>query len=182
MIWIWKTLKKSGGPSRSQTKIIRPPLEVIDSLRLFHPQTWRNKSFLHQKYVLEGFSIRQIAELVVSSKEAVKTEILKQGIPLRKKSQHHGRPAQTKFGQRVADSVKPMKTEGLSLRAIARCLDLMKIPTKMRGKKWHPEMVKRILDDDQKWKISSSDPTCNCPTELTPGITERLTRSARCPI
>ncbi|MBT4792006.1 MAG: hypothetical protein HON90_10575, partial [Halobacteriovoraceae bacterium] len=34
----------------------------------------------------------------------------------------------------------------LSLRAIARCLDEMKVPTKQRGKKWHPEMVRRILD------------------------------------
>ncbi len=79
---------------------------------------------------------------------------------MREKSQHHGRPAQLKFGQRVikdllidhkseqrvVDSIRQMKDEGLSLRAIARCLDQMKVPTKMRGKKWHPEMVKRILD------------------------------------
>jgi hypothetical protein len=153
-------LKKSGGLSRSQSIHARPPLEVIDSLRLFEPQTWRNKSFLQQKYVQEGLSIRQIAEQVVSSKEAVRTEILRQGIPLREKSQHHGRPAQLKFGQRVmkdqlidhkseqrvVDSIRQMKDEGLSLRAISRCLDQMKVPTKMRGKKWHPEMVKRILD------------------------------------
>lgn len=87
---------------------------------------------------------------------------MSQGIPLRVKSQHHGRPAQSKFGQRVikdqliehkaekrvVDSVIQMKAEGLSLRAIARCLDQMKIPTKMKGKKWHPEMVKRILNEE----------------------------------
>jgi len=141
---------------------MRPPLEVIDTLRLFEPQTWRNKSFLHQKYAQEGLSILQIATLVASSKEAVRTEILKQGIVLRSKSQHHGNPAQARFGrrvikgsviehkteQRVVDSVRQMKDEGLSLRAIARCLDQMKVPTKMKGKKWHPEMVKRILDSD----------------------------------
>ena len=38
-----------------------------------------------------------------------------------------------------------MKQEGLGLRAIARCLEQMKVPTKSQGKKWHPEMVKRIL-------------------------------------
>jgi hypothetical protein len=80
------------------------------------------------------------------------------------------------------NSIKQMKAEGLSLRAIARCLDLMKVPTKMRGKKWHPEMVKRILDDDQKRKISSNVSTCNCLTESRPGITERLTMSVRCPV
>lgn len=109
---------------------------------------------------MESLSIRQIAEQVISSKEAVRAEILRQGIPLREKSQHHGRPAQLKFGQRVikdnliehkteqraVESIRQMKAEGLSLRAISRCLDQMKVPTKMRGKKWHPEMVKRILD------------------------------------
>lgn len=153
---------ESGGPSRSQTKQLFPPLEVIDSIKLFEPQTWRNKSFLHQKYVLEGLSIRQIAELIVSSKEGVRAEILRQGIPLRKKSQHHGHPAQPRFGRRVIkgtviehkaerrviDSVRQMKDEGLSLRAIARCLDQMKVPTKSQGKKWHPEMVKRILENN----------------------------------
>lgn len=135
-------------------------MEVIDSLRLFEPSAWRNQSFLHQKYVQEGLSLRQIANIVVSSKEGVRAEILRQGIQIREKSQHHGRPAQPKFGlrltrnklvehkaeQRVVDSIIQMKAEGLSLRAIARCLDQMKVPTKSQGKKWHPEMVKRILD------------------------------------
>lgn len=52
-----------------------------------------------------------------------------------------------KTEQRVIDAIRQMKDEGLSLRAIARCLDGMKVPTKNRGKKWHPEMVKRILDN-----------------------------------
>jgi hypothetical protein len=34
-----------------------------------------------------------------------------------------------------------MKEEGLSLKAIARCLDQMK------GKKWHPEMIKRNFEN-----------------------------------
>lgn len=38
-----------------------------------------------------------------------------------------------------------MRDEGLSLRAIARCHDEMKVPTKNRGVKWHPEMIRRII-------------------------------------
>jgi hypothetical protein len=38
-----------------------------------------------------------------------------------------------------------MKEEGLGLRAITRCLNEMKLPTKNQGTKWHPEMVKRAL-------------------------------------
>ncbi len=95
----------------------------------------------------------------MSSKETVRKEILKANIEIRGKSHHHGNPSQVKYGQRfnkeklvenkteqrTIDAVRRMKGEGLSLRAIARCLDDMKIPTKNRGKKWHPEMVKRIL-------------------------------------
>ena len=104
------------------------------------PQTWKNKSFLHQKYVLEGLSVRQIANLVVSSKELVWSELKKADILLRGKFNHHGRPAQPKFGrkvingresehkteQRIIDVINQMKGEGLSLRAIARCLDQIK--------------------------------------------------------
>ena len=154
-------MNKSGGLSGSQSKLTYPPLEVVDSLRLFYPQTWRNKSFLQQKYVQEGLSVRQIADLVISSKELVRSELKREGIPLRNESNHHGRPAQAKFGRkvikgreadhkaerRVVEAISQMKGEGLSLRAIARCLDQMRVPTKNQGKKWHPEMVKRILEE-----------------------------------
>ena len=155
---------ENGGLSASQSTQTCPPLEVIDTIKLFEPQTWKHQSFLQQKYVMEGLSIRQIALEVTSSKEAVRQELLKAKIPLRDKSQHHGNPSQAKFGQRVIkrklvphkteqriiESIWQMKAEGLSLRAIARCLDQMKIPTKSQGKKWHPEMVKRIIEDHQE--------------------------------
>lgn len=95
----------------------------------------------------------------MSSKQTVRKELLKANIKLRGKSHHNGNPSQVKFGQRVVkkklidhkveqrviDAVRRMRDEGLSLRAIARCLDEMKVPTKQQGKKWHPEMVKRII-------------------------------------
>ncbi len=74
--------------------------------------------------------------------------------------QPHGRQSQPRYGQkkvegkvayhrteqRVINAVREMRANGLTLRAIASCLGEMKIPTKCRGKKWHPEMVKRILE------------------------------------
>lgn len=109
--------------------------------------------------MVERHSIRQIAIIVMSSKHSVRKELIKYNIEIRGSSYHHGNPSMVKFGQRkvngsliinkteqrTINAVRRMKDEGLSLRAIARCLDDMKIPTKNRGKKWHPEMVKRIL-------------------------------------
>jgi hypothetical protein len=95
----------------------------------------------------------------MSSKQTVRKELLRANIKLRGRSHHNGNPSQARFGQRVVkrklvehkteqrvvDSVLRMKKEGLGLRAIARCLDEMKVPTKQQGRRWHPEMVKRIL-------------------------------------
>ena len=133
--------------------------QLVDFIIVQEDQNWKNKGFLQQKYVSEGLSLRQIAAEVSSSKQTVCKNLKLFGIPLRNKSHHHGNPSQERFGQRIVknslidhqheqrviESVRRMKDEGLGLRAIARCLDELKIPTKNRGKKWHPEMVKRVL-------------------------------------
>jgi hypothetical protein len=110
--------------------------------------------------VVEGLSLAQIADQIFSSKEAVRSGLLAAGIPVREPNiPHNGRQSQPRFGQRrikgktveqkterrVIDAIREMYANGLPLRAIARCLDQMQISTKCRGKKWHPEMIKRIL-------------------------------------
>lgn len=47
---------------------------------------------------------------------------------------------------RVIGMIKHLRLEGLTYRKIAEILTEMKIPTKKRGQKWHPEMVRRILE------------------------------------
>ena len=39
-----------------------------------------------------------------------------------------------------------MRESGMSLRQIADFLSAIGVPTKKRGKKWHPQMIKRILE------------------------------------
>lgn len=81
------------------------------------------------------------------------------GIQLREKNKPHGRQSQPRFGQRrvngqvtefkkeqkTIQSVKQMWSQGLSLRQIAKNLSALGVATKCNGKKWHPEMVRRIL-------------------------------------
>jgi len=57
-----------------------------------------------------------------------------------------GKAVDHKAEKRVVETVKMLKADGMSLRKIAKILDQMKIPTKCRGKSWHPEMVKRVLN------------------------------------
>ena len=82
------------------------------------------------------------------------------GISVREPHLHHGHISQPRFGdkirkekvvphqteQRVIAAAMSLKAEGLSLRKIAAVLDQMKIPTKEQGRKWHPEMVRRVLE------------------------------------
>jgi hypothetical protein len=48
--------------------------------------------------------------------------------------------------QAVLASVKRMVGEGLSYRKICEFLTGVGVPTKRRGKGWHPEMIRRMLD------------------------------------
>ncbi len=118
--------------------------------------------FLHQKYMVEMLSIGQISKLIGSSKDAVRHGLARHNIAIREKSQHHGHPAQAKYGQRVikgriiefkveqrvVTAVREMHAQGLKLRQIAKVLDQMGISTKCRGKKWHPQMIKRIIENE----------------------------------
>ena len=165
--WIYQRLKekslyleKIGGASALSSVIDVPRLEVSDFSPFVHTSLFKNKEFLQQKYVAEGLSIAQIAEQIVSSKEAVRKALVRFCLPIRQACLPHGRPAQPRFGlsyrrqalinykpeQRVIDTIVELKSQGMSLRQIARTLSKLKIPTKLSGVAWHPMMVKRVLN------------------------------------
>lgn len=115
------------------------------------------KSFLHQKYEQEGLSLRQIADLKMSSKSIVRDALIHFGIELRGKGSGETNPrfGRRKIGNRtvahraearVIDIISKMELEGMSLRAIARILNEMKVPTKKPGSKWHHHTVKSVLN------------------------------------
>jgi hypothetical protein len=130
---------------------------IVSGIRTLPPTL--NKTVLHQKYVLEGCSLRQIAHEISSSKTGVRQALIRFGIPLRGQGKNPRRTHAVRFGMRVVkgsvvdyvgelrtiDSILRMKCEGLSNCAIARVLTEMRIPTKQRGQRWHPETVRQIL-------------------------------------
>lgn len=142
-------------------KLFSSSIHLIGTTDFFAIPQYKNKFFLTQKYIEEGYSARQIAKEIFSSKSTVTAALAKFDIPIREPHLPHGHLSQPKFGkqirkgkavvhlieQRVIETVRKLKEEGLSLRKIAEVLDQMKVPTKERGKRWHPEMVRRILLD-----------------------------------
>ena len=118
-----------------------------------------NKVVLHQKYVVERLSIRQIAAKFASSKTAIRNALIASDIPLRErwKNPHRlhnlpfgkklwrGRVIDYKREQEVINSILKMHGDRFSNTAIAHALTAMKSPTKKRRSKWHPEMVRQIV-------------------------------------
>jgi hypothetical protein len=137
-----------------------PPLEMTNIIEFPVTPKLKDQAFLHQKYVVEGLSTSQIAEQISSSKTAVASALKRLGVALRYPHLPHGHPAQPKFGrrlrrgrvalfpkeERVVGAVAELRSQGLSLRQIARVMSQMKVPTKCNGQAWHPEMVRRVLE------------------------------------
>lgn len=88
--------------------------------------------------------------------------LIRFGIDPRAAHKPHGRPSQPRFGQRmvhgaaatnqteqrVIKAILELKAQGMGFRQIARTMTQLKIPTKCRGKAWHPQMVARILTSE----------------------------------
>ena len=134
--------------------------KLQDFLEFRIRKLYRDPIFLHQKYVVEGLSITQVAMQIFSSKEAVRKGLLRAGISIREPHDAHGNLSQTRYGERVIKGrtvrlkveeqiisvIKDLRVRGFSLREIGRTLTKMRVPTKCRGKAWHPQMIARILN------------------------------------
>ncbi len=123
-----------------------------------------NPAVLHQKYAVERLSVRQVAELIGSSKTAVLDGLRRFKIPIRDSHQPHGRPANPPYGYqlvrgRLVEHPREKKTiqmikkmylrQGLSLNAIAKALTRDGVPTKKGKVTWHHEMVRSILKKER---------------------------------
>jgi len=147
------------GRSRAIAKNLAVLKTTIKST-LLKPKPFRDKFLLHQKYIVEGLSTRQIAELFFSCKNTVKRYLEKYGIPIREESKHHGRNSVIKFGerrlhgkviqnrteQRTINAILKMSERGMTGYEIAEFLNTMKVLTKQKGKRWHYQTVRKILD------------------------------------
>ena len=116
-----------------QSKHICPPLSIVDNVNYSRPESWKNQFVLRHNYVELGLSVKQIADKFLSSKETIRKYLKLYEISLREKSQHHGNPAQVKFGQklrkgepsrsqaRAASRYKYKANEGRGLESEGNC-------------------------------------------------------------
>lgn len=154
--------EKLAGPSATGRKVSSMDAHtayLIDIIDFAYLKLWKEKDFLHQKYVIEGFSIAQISRQILSSRAAVRDGLSEFGIACLQRGRPGKRPAQVAYGHRMVNGellqhegeqavisvIQKMAGKGTSLREICEYLSMMRVPTKRRGIRWHPEMVRRIL-------------------------------------
>ena len=146
-----------GGGKLTKGQLFSSTPYVIDFIELKENKTTLNKSFLHQKFILEHLSYDKIASLTGYSRTTIKTHLKKYN--LHKDGSARSRKHNVSFGKKIQkgnslpfkselktiETIKKLHSEGLSSNAIARVLDSMKIPTKKKTKNWHHHTIITIL-------------------------------------
>jgi hypothetical protein len=144
---------------RTVASFSQPKSHLVETIDFIHSPLWKSRTFLEEKYVKKGRSIAQIAAETLSSKSAVRGALLGFGFKLKRQGKPGLCPAQVPYGyrrldgllaphlreQRVIQSVRKMSKDGLSYRQICDFLTSVGVPTKNQGKRWQPEMIRRLL-------------------------------------
>jgi hypothetical protein len=137
-----------------------PPLQVTKSIQVSKPKLYRDRDFLHQKYVVERLSIKEISAEIFSSRTAVSSGLKRFGIPIRENDIAHKNRSQLRYGeawrkrqvvayrreQENIEKMRQLRSQGFSYWKIADVFNSMKIPTKTGRGRWHARAIQNILD------------------------------------
>lgn len=144
------SLKPVNFPQPQVPKIV--PFSISD--------TYKNPAFLHQKYVAERLSTKEISRLIFSSRSTVSKYLKKYGIPIRPQDQHHRTRSQLRFGEAWRNrkvvahrkelatlrKIQKLRQNGMSFWKIADVLNALGTRTKTRRGKWHARYVQKVLN------------------------------------
>jgi len=136
-----------------------PPAQIVMFSSILSDPSFKNKSFLHQKYVVEGLTCGEIADQIFSARTTILKYLKLHGIPVRETGTNQKRKRGLGYGQKVQcrhienhqreqENIKKMRElrdKGYSYWKIAEVFNTLKIPTKTRKGKWHAKTIQQIL-------------------------------------
>lgn len=136
---------------------------LYDTFEFNFSPLYADKDYLEEKYIKEGLSTSQIARENDCAKSTITRHLKKHGIPLREPHKNHSNHAIVPYGkrrvksetveykkeQKVIDAIFIMREYELSLRQIVKVLSCLGVPTKIQNRTWHPEMIRRILEQNK---------------------------------
>lgn len=144
--------EKAGGPKVPQLELLHSSPKLTDIIYIPEDRPYWNPAALHQKYIVELATMAQIAKEFFRSKGAVRSALIRAGIPIRKGIRTtgygvkavKGRPVGAGAEQKVIDTIVELRDGGMSFDKIAHFLTKMGVPTKTRRKKWNGGCVRVI--------------------------------------
>ena len=136
-----------------------PPENISMFSSTLGDSPYKCKSFLHQKYAVEGLTCGEIAKQIFSARTTVLKYLKLHGIPVRDVGVNQKRKRGLSYGDKVQkrsvvehqreleyiSKMKDLRERGFSYWKIAEILNTMKVPTKTRRGKWHAGTVHNIL-------------------------------------
>ena len=153
---------ENGEPSLDNTYTPSATEHFISDFIEFQVKPWfRNVDFLRQKYLEEGLSTQQIADLVGSARSTVSRNLKAFKIRLRSEDEarklhkvrvpygqrlENGKAVPCKSEQEVITMIKNLRDKEMGLQAIADFLNATGIKTKTRKAKWQAATVWYILN------------------------------------
>lgn len=146
----------NGGLTEPSYEPSFPNSYLTDTIKFIFKKPTLEKSFLHEKYVVEGFSSKEIADLTFSSRPSISRLLIKHEFPIKKytrreNGQHvygyrlYGKKAVAfQKEQMIIEMIKDYRARGFSYSSIANELISKNIKTKNRSKLWHSGVVRKI--------------------------------------
>jgi hypothetical protein len=152
------------GSSFKSIQTYFPPAQIVIVSIILSDPPFKDKSFLHQKYVVEGLTCGEIAAQIFSARTTVLKYLKLHGIPVREIGTNQKRKRGLGYGQKVQgrqvenhqreqENIKKMRElrdKGYSYWKIAEVFNTLKIPTKTRKGCWHAKTIHQILFGDLK--------------------------------
>ena len=147
------------GSSICSILTIFPPEQISLISSTLEDSPYKSKSFLQQKYVVEGLSCGEIAAQIFSARTTVLKYLKLHGIPVRESGSNQKRKRGLAYGKKVESrhvvdhvrelentkKMRELRDKGFSYWKIAEVFNTLKIPTKIRKGKWHAKTVHQIL-------------------------------------
>ena len=145
-------------PNSKQTFL--PPIQLTKIIEVSEPEVYKNKIFLHQKYVVERLSVREISTLIFSSRSVVAKYLKLHEIPLRPNEIENKNKSQLRYGEawkkrlvtvnrKEAENIEKMqklRDQGFSYWKIADIFNSLGIKTKTGAGKWHARSVQKVVN------------------------------------
>lgn len=138
-----------------------PPLQVTKTIQISKPKLHQDRDFLHQKYVVERLSTKEISALIFSSRTTVANALKRFGIAIRPNDVANKNRSQLRYGEawrkrhvvihyRELGNIKKMQAlrdQDFSYWKIADVFNSMKVPTKTGRGRWHPRVIQTVLEN-----------------------------------